>query len=69
MAANIERTINTITLNPGVFPPSNFSKPGPVPGEPRVHATTLNYLHIVSDTLTPVDTLNHNVGPALARFG
>ncbi|MBO0692694.1 MAG: ABC transporter substrate-binding protein [Acidimicrobiaceae bacterium] len=67
--ANIEKTVNSITVNPGVFPPSNFSKPGPVPGEPRVHATTLNYLKIINDTLTPLDRKNHNVGPALLKFG
>jgi ABC-type branched-subunit amino acid transport system substrate-binding protein len=67
--ASIEKTVNSLTLQPGVFPPSNFSKPGPVPGQPRIHATTLNYLHIVNDTLTPVDTLNHNVGTALAKYG
>jgi hypothetical protein len=67
--ANIEKMANQITVNPGVFPPSSFSKAGPVPGEPRVHATTLNYLHIANDTLTPYDTKNHDVGPALKKYG
>jgi Periplasmic binding protein len=68
-AANIEKTVNSIKVNPGVFPPSSFATAGPVPGQPRIQATTLNYLHIVNETLTPVDTVNHNVGQALAKFG
>ena len=52
----------------GVFPSTSFAKPGPVPGEPRVHGTTVNYLEVTNGVLKALDTGNHSVGPALSKY-
>jgi ABC-type branched-subunit amino acid transport system substrate-binding protein len=67
--ANVHTMLNTTTLVPGIFEPSiNFSKPGPVAGEPRVHATELNYLIVKDGHFVPVDLGTHDVGPALSKY-
>jgi hypothetical protein len=67
--ANFEKLLSSSTLVPGIFQPSiNFSKPGPVSGEPRVHATQLNYLIVKNGQYVPVDLGTHDVGPALSKY-
>jgi ABC-type branched-subunit amino acid transport system substrate-binding protein len=68
-SANFEKHLNSMTLVPGIFEPSiNFSKVGPVSGEPRVHATDLNYLVVKNGQYVPVNTGVYNVGPALSKY-
>jgi ABC-type branched-subunit amino acid transport system substrate-binding protein len=68
-SANFEKQLNAMTLVPGIFQPSiNFSKVGPVSGEPRVHATDLNYLIVKNGQYVPVNTGVYNVGPALSKY-
>lgn len=66
--ASIAEAVSTMTVTPGVFLPSNFAQPGPVAGEPQIHATAVNFLRVEGGSLTAVDLKNHNVGQILAKY-
>lgn len=66
--ASLLKVMEDTTVASGVYPPTNFSKPGPITGEPRVEVTSVNFMVIKNNALVPLTHKNYNVGPALQKY-
>jgi ABC-type branched-subunit amino acid transport system substrate-binding protein len=62
------KVMKDTTVASGVYPPTNFSKPGPIAGEPRVEITSVNFMVVKNSVLVPLSHKNYNVGPALVKY-
>jgi ABC-type branched-subunit amino acid transport system substrate-binding protein len=67
-AKNLKKTLNTMTISTGLFPPVDFAVEGPIPGQPRVHNLSSNYQIIQNDTLQILSRKNFSAGPALEKY-
>jgi hypothetical protein len=67
-ADNLKKTLNTMTIATGLFPPVDFAVKGPIPGEPRVHNLSSNYQEIENGTLQILSRKNFSAGPALEKY-
>jgi ABC-type branched-subunit amino acid transport system substrate-binding protein len=66
--SNFEKAIPKVNLATGFFAPVDFAHKGPVPGYPRIHAVSLNYLTVQNDQIVPISHRNINVAPALIKY-
>jgi hypothetical protein len=66
--ANFEKAIPKVNLVTGFFAPVDFASKGPVPGYPRIHAVSLNYLTVQNGTIVPISHRNFNVAAALIKY-
>ncbi len=67
-SANFEKSIPKVNLATGFFAPVDFASKGPVPGYPRIHAVSLNYLIVQNDQIVPISHRNINVAEALIKY-
>jgi hypothetical protein len=66
--SNFEKAIPKVNLVTGFFAPVDFASKGPVPGYPRIHAVSLNYLIVQNGTIVPISHRNFNVAAALIKY-
>jgi ABC-type branched-subunit amino acid transport system substrate-binding protein len=66
--SNFEKAIPKVNLATGFFAPVDFASKGPVPGYPRIHAVSLNYLIVHNDQIVPISHRNINVAAALIKY-
>jgi ABC-type branched-subunit amino acid transport system substrate-binding protein len=66
--SNFEKAIPKVNLATGFFAPVDFATKGPIPGYPRIHAVSLNYLIVQDDTIVPISHRNINVAQALIKY-
>jgi ABC-type branched-subunit amino acid transport system substrate-binding protein len=66
--SNFEKAIPKVNLATGFFAPVDFAHKGPVPGYPRIHAVSLNYLIVQNDQIVPISHRNINVAEALIKY-
>jgi branched-chain amino acid transport system substrate-binding protein len=65
--ASIYKALSGMTIDSGVYPAVDFADPGPIPSEPRIHVTQVNWCVVDNLKYAPSDTQLHDVGAALAK--
>lgn len=66
--SNFQKSIPKVNLATDFYAPVSFATKGPIPGYPRIHATSINYLEVQNGAIVALSDTNFNVAEALIKY-